>query len=64
MLNWAEAQFRELGLRDPGDLAVTLVAAYQGMSLLTNALRDPEIMARQGVRLTRWLDSLTADSTF
>ncbi|MEU5718795.1 TetR/AcrR family transcriptional regulator [Streptomyces sp. NPDC020403] len=63
LLEWAEAQFRAMGLRDPEDLAVTLVAAYQGMSLLTNALRDPEIMARQGARLTRWLDSLKADST-
>lgn len=41
-----------------GGRAVTLVSAYQGMSLLTNALRDPEIMTREGARLLRWLDSL------
>ncbi|MGK5672855.1 hypothetical protein ACSNOB_08430 [Micromonospora sp. URMC 106] len=29
------------------------------MSLLNNALRDPEIMTREGNRLLRWLDSLT-----
>ncbi|MDQ0795246.1 TetR/AcrR family transcriptional regulator [Streptomyces sp. B1I3] len=63
LLDWAEGQFRELGLPDPGGLAVTLVAAYQGMSLLTNALRDPEIMTQQGDRIIRWLDSLTAEST-
>ncbi|MEV0403891.1 TetR/AcrR family transcriptional regulator [Actinoallomurus sp. NPDC050550] len=60
LLDWAEHQFHALGLPDPGDLAVTLVAGYQGMSLLTNALRDPEIMTREGDRLIRWLDTLTS----
>ncbi|WP_431040598.1 TetR/AcrR family transcriptional regulator [Streptomyces sp. P1-3] len=58
LLDWVERQFREMGLPDPDGLALTLVGAYQGMSLLTNALRDPQIMARQGARLTAWLDSL------
>ncbi|GAA2399519.1 TetR/AcrR family transcriptional regulator [Actinomadura vinacea] len=58
LLNWTEQQFRELDLPDPDDLALTFVGAYQGMSLLANALRDPEIMTGQGTRLTRWLDSL------
>lgn len=60
LLDWAERQFRELGLRDPDDLALTLVSAYQGMSLLANALRDPDIMTREGTRLLHWLDSLGA----
>ncbi|RFU41826.1 TetR/AcrR family transcriptional regulator [Actinomadura logoneensis] len=59
LLAWAERQFRELGLDDPDELALTFVGAYQGMSLLAHALRDPEIMTRQGARLVRWLDSLT-----
>ncbi|WP_245789786.1 TetR/AcrR family transcriptional regulator [Streptosporangium canum] len=63
LLDWVERQFRELGLPDPDDLALTLVAAYQGMSLLANALRDPEIMTREGSRLIRWLDSLPDDGT-
>ncbi|MDP9867663.1 MULTISPECIES: TetR/AcrR family transcriptional regulator [Streptosporangium] len=58
LLDWVERQFRELGLPDPGGLAIALVGAYQGMSLLANALRDPEIMTREGNRLTRWLDAL------
>ncbi|MEW9528174.1 TetR/AcrR family transcriptional regulator [Microbispora sp. NPDC049125] len=58
LLDWVERQFRELGLPGPGDLAITLVGAYQGMSLLSSALRDPEIMTREGDRLTRWLDTL------
>ncbi|WP_432920795.1 TetR/AcrR family transcriptional regulator [Microbispora sp. CA-135349] len=58
LLDWAERQFRELGLPEPDGLALTLVGAYQGMSLLANALRDPEIMTREGARLLGWLDSL------
>ncbi|MFJ8625733.1 TetR/AcrR family transcriptional regulator [Kitasatospora sp. NPDC093550] len=60
LLDWAAEQFRELGLPDPDGLALTLVAGYQGMSLLANALRDPEVMTREGARLLRWLDSLEA----
>jgi TetR/AcrR family transcriptional regulator, transcriptional repressor for nem operon len=38
--------------------ALTLVSAYQGMSMMANALRDPQVMDREGARLTRWLESL------
>ncbi|RJL35358.1 TetR/AcrR family transcriptional regulator [Bailinhaonella thermotolerans] len=58
LLGWVERQFREMGLPDPGDLAITLVGAYQGMSLLANALREPQIMEREGARLLAWLDAL------
>ncbi|MEU9042778.1 MULTISPECIES: TetR/AcrR family transcriptional regulator [unclassified Kitasatospora] len=58
LLDWAAGQFRELGLPDPDDLALTLVSGYQGMSLMANALRDPDVMTREGARLLRWLDSL------
>lgn len=58
LLDWVEEQYRQMGLADPEGLALTLVGAYQGMSLLSNALRDPEIMTREGARLTRWLDTL------
>ncbi|WP_330336169.1 TetR/AcrR family transcriptional regulator [Streptomyces sp. NBC_00557] len=58
LLDWAGRQFRELGAPDPDGLALTLVCAYQGMSLLANALRDPDVMTREGARLLRWLDSV------
>jgi AcrR family transcriptional regulator len=58
LLDWAAQQFRALGLPDPEGLALTLVCGYQGMSLLANALRDPEVMTREGARLRLWLDSL------
>jgi AcrR family transcriptional regulator len=57
-IDWAEQQFRAMGRRDARDLAVALIAAYQGISLLTNALGDPDLMAREGRRLERWIDSL------
>lgn len=58
LLDWTGRQFRELGLPHPDNLALTLISSYQGMSLLANALRDPDIMTREGTRLLRWLDSL------
>jgi AcrR family transcriptional regulator len=57
-IEWAERQFREMGRRDAGELAVALIASYQGIALLTNTLRDPDLMAREGRRLERWIDSL------
>ena len=57
-IDWAEQQFRDMGRRDARDLAVALIASYQGIALLTNTFRDPELMAREGRRLERWVDSL------
>jgi AcrR family transcriptional regulator len=57
-IEWAERQFRAMGRRDARELAVALIASYQGIALLTNTLRDPELMAREGRRLERWIDSL------
>jgi TetR/AcrR family transcriptional repressor of nem operon len=57
-IDWAEQQFREMGRRDARELAVALVASYQGIALLTNTFRDPELMVREGRRLERWIDSL------
>ncbi|MFC0038151.1 TetR/AcrR family transcriptional regulator [Actinomadura rayongensis] len=57
-LDWTEQQFRALGRADAADLALTLISSYQGMSVMSNALRDPDVMTREGARLNRWLDSL------
>jgi len=57
-IEWAEEQLRAIGRRDARELAVALIASYQGIALLTNTLRDPELMAREGRRLERWIDSL------
>jgi TetR/AcrR family transcriptional repressor of nem operon len=57
-IDWAERQFREMGRRDARDLAVAMIASYQGISLLTNTFRDPQLMQREARRLERWIDSL------
>jgi len=58
IVDWAETQFREMGRPDARDLAVTLVAAYQGTAVLTHSLRDPDLMHRQSQRMLRWIDAL------
>jgi AcrR family transcriptional regulator len=57
-VDWAERQFRGMGRRDARDLAVALIASYQGIAVLTNAFRDPELMTRECKRLERWIDTL------
>ncbi len=57
-IDWAEQQFRTMGRRDARDLAVALLSAYQGVSLLSNTFRDPELLLREARRLGRWIDSL------
>jgi AcrR family transcriptional regulator len=58
---WAEKQFRAMGRQDAYDLAVTLIAAYQGTALLANTLGDPSLMLRESRRLNRWIDSLESE---
>jgi TetR/AcrR family transcriptional regulator, transcriptional repressor for nem operon len=58
LIDWAEAQFREMGRDDARELAVALIAAYEGTALLAAALRDPGLIDTEGARLERWIDSL------
>ncbi|MGW4324938.1 TetR/AcrR family transcriptional regulator [Nocardia sp. NPDC004573] len=60
LVDWAERQFAAMGRADAGQLAIAYVAAYQGISLLTNTFRDPELMVTEGARLSRWIDSLNS----
>ena len=57
-LGWAERQFRAMGRRDAHDLAVELLVSYQGSAVLTGALGQPELMARQTRRLEKWIEAL------
>jgi TetR/AcrR family transcriptional repressor of nem operon len=57
LLDWVTRQFWELGLPGPDDLALALVGAYQGISLVASALRGAKIMTSEGTRLTHWLDT-------
>ena len=59
-LDWAERQFRIMGRRDSYDLAIELLVGYQGSAVLTNALGQPQLMARQARHLGKWIDALRA----
>jgi TetR/AcrR family transcriptional repressor of nem operon len=62
LVDWAERQFRSMGRADARDLAIALIASYQGISLITNTFREPELMLREGRRLERWIDSLASEA--
>ena len=57
-LDWAEHQFRAMGRRDAHELAVELLVSYQGSAVLTGALGQPGLMARQARRLEKWIEAL------
>ncbi len=60
---WVEEQFKEMGRRDAHALAIELMVRYEGTAVLTQALRDPSLMADEGKRLERWIDTLDAASS-
>jgi TetR/AcrR family transcriptional regulator, transcriptional repressor for nem operon len=57
-VEWAEKQFRSLGRRDAHDLALDLLATYEGSALLANTMRDPSVLSRAARRLGHWIDTL------
>lgn len=57
-IEWAEQQFTAMGRSDARDLAVSLIAAYEGTALLASTFRDPALLVREGRRLEQWIDSL------
>jgi TetR/AcrR family transcriptional regulator, transcriptional repressor for nem operon len=55
-LEWVERQFRLLGRGEAApDLAVDLLAALQGASLLTNSFHTADLLNRQLARVEDWL---------
>jgi TetR/AcrR family transcriptional repressor of nem operon len=58
IIDWAEVQFRAMGRDDARELAVALIASYEGIALLAATLQDPGLISAEGDRLERWIDSL------
>jgi len=59
LLQWCEARFVAVGHRNrAADLALHLLAALQGISLIANALSDPELIRRENDQLRAWLADL------
>jgi len=59
-LDWAEAQFRQMGKheQEANDCAVDLISAIQGTYLLANSFRSPALLERKLQRLETWIRSL------
>jgi TetR/AcrR family transcriptional regulator, transcriptional repressor for nem operon len=51
-----------MGRADARELAVALVAAYEGIALLANALQDPDLITAESRRLERWIDTLAGEA--
>jgi TetR/AcrR family transcriptional regulator, transcriptional repressor for nem operon len=58
IIDWAEPQFQAMGRDDARELAVALIASYEGITVLASALRDPSLITAEAERLERWIDSL------
>jgi TetR/AcrR family transcriptional regulator, transcriptional repressor for nem operon len=59
LLSWIESQFAAMGhKRDKAGLAMHLLAAMQGVSLLANCFRDSKLVVEEGKRLNAWIDTL------
>jgi TetR/AcrR family transcriptional repressor of nem operon len=58
VIDWAEPQFQAMGRDDARELAVALIASYEGITVLASALRDPSLITAEAERLGRWIDSL------
>lgn len=59
LLKWTEAQFAAIGrANNKKALAIHLLSALQGVSLLANSFRDPGLVLREAEHLNAWIDGL------
>lgn len=62
-LAWMEAQFQTLGKgADSRGLAVHLLSATQGVSVLAHTFHDPGMIASEAARLKQWIRSLEPEN--
>lgn len=58
-LAWMETQFKALGKgAESRGLAVHLLSALQGVSVLAHTFHDPDMIQREAVRLKEWIRGL------
>ncbi len=57
-VDWAERQFAAMGRPDARDLAMQVIARYQGTALLASVFRDPGLMEAEARRVAQWIDTL------
>lgn len=62
-LAWMEAQFKALGKgSDSRGLAVHLLSATQGVSVLAHTFHDPDMIAMEAGRLKQWIRALETEN--
>jgi AcrR family transcriptional regulator len=62
-LAWMEAQFRALGKgADSRGLAVHLLSATQGVSVLAHTFHDPKMIEMEAARLKEWIRALEVEN--
>jgi TetR/AcrR family transcriptional regulator, transcriptional repressor for nem operon len=57
-LAWIEAQFQALGKSDSRGLAVHVLSALQGASVLAHTFHDPDVLAMEAARISDWIGTL------
>lgn len=58
-LDWMEKQFREIGKgAESRGLAVHLLSATQGVSVLAHTFHDPDLIEMEAARLKKWIREL------
>jgi len=58
IIDWAEVQFQGMGRGSQArELAVDLLAAYEGNALLANTMREPRMLSGAARRIARWVDA-------
>jgi TetR/AcrR family transcriptional regulator, transcriptional repressor for nem operon len=58
-LRWMETQFKAIGKGDESrGLAVHLLSATQGISVLAHTFHDPEMITGEAIRLKEWIRGL------
>jgi TetR/AcrR family transcriptional regulator, transcriptional repressor for nem operon len=63
LLSWIESQFEALGKRkEKRALALHLLSALQGVSLLANNFHDPDMVILEGDHLKAWIGELEASA--
>jgi AcrR family transcriptional regulator len=55
LCDWMEKQFDLMGLDNPDQLAMDLVARLQGIHMVANVFKDPEYLKRSSIDLKKWI---------
>ena len=53
LVDWSEDQFGAMGRADARELAVALIAAYEGVALLASTFQDSSLISTEAERLER-----------